>query len=106
MNTAPLPACCMDFDIELLHLLFPDLLPPDGREFVDAHGIWNVKLKDLMAGAVDMGEGVVKIKHRCKQLANDGRCKIYASRPRICRNFDCATRNDCACMGQGLIQVQ
>lgn len=102
-----LPMCCTDMDIELIHLAFPERMPPRGREFIEAHGIARVPLAELMRLAVDMGNGMIKIRHVCDQLdVETGRCGIYDKRPRICRDFDCATRHDCACEGQGLIQVQ
>ena len=101
---ASLPACCMDLDIDVMDFLFPDRLNPEGREFVDAHwpeGVaWMDTVQLLRAGQY-MGAGIVKLKHRCAQLQDDGRCGIYATRPAICRAFDCATRHDCACQGAG-----
>lgn len=106
MNQFRLPACCMDLDISLEDLFFPERMNEEGREFFDAHGLDSIPLRKLRQGARDMGNGMVKIRHRCQQLQDDGRCGIYATRPQICRDFDCATRADCACMGQGLIQIE
>lgn len=103
-----LPACCLDMDIAVFDLMRPDRMSGDGLEFVAAHGITVMGLEDrwgLLKDAVEMGGGIVKIKHRCAQLGDDGRCRIYATRPAICRNFDCMTRHDCACRGQGLVAV-
>lgn len=101
-----LPACCMDLDIDVMDLIFPNRLPPEGREFVSAHGLeWlTVTERDtLLAAGTYQGKGIIKIKHRCAQLQDDGHCGIYATRPAICRTFDCATRHDCACQGAGAL---
>ena len=90
--------CCVDFDIDIAHLIFPERMAPDGREFLAAHGIDSVPLGMLRAGALDLdevSEGTVKIRHRCQQLTDDGLCGIYEQRPAICRSFDCALRDDC-----------
>ena len=98
-----LPACCLDMDIELVDLLFPERMPPEGQEFVRAHGLDHESLGTLRETAMYMGDGLVKILHRCDQLGADGLCKIYDNRPQICRQFDCKTRSDCECKGHGLI---
>lgn len=103
-----LPACCLDMDISVMDLIFPERLQPEGREFFNAHGLDSLTVTErdlLIARGTDMGAGVVKIRHRCAQLTDAGRCAIYADRPAICRNFDCAARHDCACRGQGLVAV-
>jgi Fe-S-cluster containining protein len=103
-----LPACCTDFDIRADHLIFPERMNAEGQAFVETHGIDLVSLLELRAGAEDAGEmdGVplIKIKHRCQHLLDDGSCDIYAERPAICRKFDCRTRKDCACGGKGRIE--
>ena len=86
--------CCMDLTIDPMHLLFPAQLSEDGLEFVRAHGLDFVPLGRLRDGAVAQPNGWVKILHRCRQLTPDNRCQIYAKRPKICREFDCSTRND------------
>ena len=103
-----LPACCMDLELELRQLLFPDTLDADGREFVAAHGLDLVPLYELRGRVVDLGPGAngerrVRLRHRCAQLTDAGLCGIYERRPAICRNFDCGTRSDCACQGSGFI---
>jgi len=95
------PTCCCGLDIEYKDLIFPDGMSLDGQEFSKVHGLGNVILAELQANAMDMGNGMVKIFHRCKQLTDDGLCKIYDNRPKICKNFDCSTRSDCICKGQG-----
>ena len=96
-----LPRCCLDMDIQLIDLVFPARMPRAGQEFVEAHGMSQVTLEELQAGALSLGDGVVRIKHRCQHLADDGSCRIYERRPMLCREFDCSKRNDCACTGTG-----
>ena len=103
MSKKPLPTCCTDMDIDPLHLLFPELMNEDGQEFVKVHGLDSVQLKTLRKDAELLENGFVKIKHRCKQLQDNGQCGIYEDRPLICRTFDCGTREDCACDGSGCI---
>lgn len=110
-----LPACCMDLEIALEHLAFPFRLGAEGMEFIRAHGILDVPLGDLMAGAEDKGDkdgrATVRIYHRCQHLQDNGACDIYARRPKICRDFDCSKRQDCACDREswapaGLLQIE
>ena len=101
-----LPTCCIDFHITLEHLIFPERMGADGWEFVQAHGLNGMTLRDLQSRSQMMDSGEVYIQHRCAQLRDDGRCGIYATRPAICRAFDCSTRKDCDCKGQGLIPVE
>lgn len=102
-----LPMCCTDMDIDMLHLFFPERMSPEGRAFVEAHGISKVPLAELARLAVYQGKRIVKIRHVCDQLdLTTGLCKIYENRPLICRQFDCSTRHDCNCKGQGLIQIE
>lgn len=101
-----LPKCCLDFDLSLEELLFPERLAPEGRVFLAAHGVGRATLDELRAGMVDLGEGRVKVYHRCDQLLDDGRCAIYSRRPQACRDFDCSTRSDCECEGRGFIALE
>jgi Fe-S-cluster containining protein len=87
--------CCEDFNINPLHLVMPHLMGPDGRAFVDAHGIDVETLAELREGAILMDSGEVKIKHRCEKLTDDGLCSIYDARPQICRDFDCKLKTEC-----------
>lgn len=96
-----LPACCCDFELEPLYLLFPDRLDADGQRFIRLHGIDLVLWGELRRGAVEMPGGRVRIMHRCNQLLDDGRCRVYENRPLLCRTFDCASRVDCSCGGRG-----
>ncbi len=89
-------ACCNDLDIRPIDLLLPHLLDADGQAFVKAHGLDRVTLLELQTDAALQANGTVKIKHRCAQLTKDNRCGIYATRPKICREFSCATRVDCS----------
>ena len=105
-----LPACCLDLQLELKQLLFPETLDAPGWEFYSAHGLDKMTLTELQSRSTDLGiqdngERRVRIKHRCAQLQDDGACGIYETRPAICRAFDCATRRDCACGGQGFIPM-
>jgi len=101
MTDRPLPRCCTDMDILLEHLIFPDRMPAEGQEFVEATGLDEKTLAELRVGATDEGNGFVKLQHVCKQLLANGDCGIYETRPAICRKFNCATRDDCACGGEG-----
>ncbi len=108
-----LPACCLDLQLELRQLVFPETLDAAGWEFLQAHGLDRMTLTELQSRSRDLGivdgERRVEIKHRCDQLQDDGRCGIYATRPRICREYDCGKRHeqigDCACKGAGFIAV-
>ena len=95
------PACCQDMDIQVMDLLFPERMSLEGQEFVKAHGVLDVPLSSLPM--LDMGDGMVKIFHRCQHLQEDGKCAIYARRPVICRDYECSRRPDCACHGTGVI---
>jgi Fe-S-cluster containining protein len=101
MYDIKLPTCCMDMDIDLIDLVFPERMSIEGQEFVKAHGLDDKNIRELFSGAIDLGNGRVKIFHRCLQLADDGLCKIYSSRPKICKEFDCSKRSDCSCNGKG-----
>ena len=96
-----LPMCCMDLEINLSDLLFPELMNADGRHFVTVHGLHKLTLGELQANSRLMDNGMVRIAHRCDQLRDDGCCAIYHNRPRICGLFDCTTRSDCECKGSG-----
>ena len=98
-----LPKCCVDFHINPLDLIFPERLPEDGKEFLDAHDIWDIPLRDLLKDSVMNADGSIEVYHRCDKLGDGGLCRIYANRPKICRDYDCSTRKDCACKGKGKI---
>lgn len=91
--------CCTDLDIRLEHLIFPDRMSADGQAFVQAHGLDRVTLGSLRRMALDLGDGIVKIPHRCQYLTPFGLCAIYEARPQICRDFSCQTRQDCTQCG-------
>jgi len=75
------------FEMGYLELLFPDsYLNAEGQSFFDEHG-----LREAVRDNV-----TVKLLHMCHQLDPvTGLCTIYENRPKTCRDFDCATRNDC-----------
>lgn len=104
-DRALLPACCMDFHIDAEHLIFPERMPPEGQEFVRAIGLYDQSLSYLQAAATEQvgadGKKTVYIRHRCQHLQDDGKCGIYASRPKICKTYSCSVRSDCACKGRG-----
>ncbi len=81
--------CCEDLDIKLEDLIFPERMSPEGLAFCEVHGLWDVSLGELQDGAMDLGDGRVKLQHLCRQLMTDGRCAIYETRPTICREFRC-----------------
>jgi hypothetical protein len=91
----------MDMEIKLEHLLFPHRLAEDGWEFVQAHGLDRMTLAELQMRVIDLDDGkpenlgLVRLKHRCQHLTDQGQCDIYATRPKICQEFDCKTRSDC-----------
>ena len=84
--------CCLDMDIDPLDMIFPERMSDAGREFVRAHGLDDAKLIDLRQNALLLENGLVKIQHRCQQLDELGLCRIYESRPEICREYDCSKR--------------
>jgi Fe-S-cluster containining protein len=97
--------CCKDFDIDPLDLLFPERMTEDGIEFMQAHGALEESIEDLLVGAQVLDNGFIKIQHKCNKLNENGLCSIYANRPKICRDFDCSKRSDCACKGKGICQI-
>lgn len=104
MAVKALPTCCLDMEIKVIDLLFPSRMSPEGQEFVAAHGLENMTLEQIRAASYEVGDGVIRLTHRCQKLDDNGRCTIYKSRPAICRTFDCALRHDCACKGKGKIK--
>lgn len=66
----------------------------DGQEFLAVRGLGHATLSSLRYGAIPLPNGRVRLLHRCQQLTADHRCGIYETRPKICREFDCATRED------------
>lgn len=61
---------------------------------------------DLLHAGRELADGQVEIRHRCQHLADDGRCRIYSTRPTICRDYDCGKRRDCTCGGAGWVVVE
>jgi Fe-S-cluster containining protein len=101
-----LPTCCLDLDVALEHLIFPGHMDRDGLEFYRAHGLGSMTLAEIQTHSFNLGlvkdVAMVKIWHRCQHLTDQGLCDIYDRRPKICREFDCARRTDCACKRTGL----
>ena len=50
--------------------------------------LWYLYHEGVYVHADDDGEWSVLFETRCRQLASDLRCGIYAARPHICRSFD------------------
>jgi Fe-S-cluster containining protein len=98
-------ACCKDFDIDPLDLLFPERMNADGLEFMKVHGVFDETIEDLVGAATILENGFIKIQHKCAKLNDNGLCSIYANRPKICRDFDCNLRKDCDCKGKGICQI-
>lgn len=74
------------YKVPFLQLAFPDVyLKPEDVAFFNEHGLFEAIRHNA----------TVKVLHRCDQLLSTGRCGIYEARPKICRDFDCATRQDC-----------
>ena len=75
-----------------IHMTLRQLLLPetfcddDGLALFHEHGLQQA-IKDNLT---------VRLLHRCDQLDERGLCRIYETRPRACREFDCATRTDCS----------
>jgi Fe-S-cluster containining protein len=86
--------CCLDLNLEPIHLFFPERLDEAGQEFLRVRGLSKASLASLRHGAVELPNGRVRLTHRCQQLLPDNRCGIYETRPQICRDFDCSTRED------------
>jgi len=97
----PKPKCCLSLDISFQDLIFPDKLDARGKEFIDARDLGNKKLGDLVKGAVDIGNNMVKLQHRCPKLDERGACSIYENRPAICRDWVCEDKACGFCDGFG-----
>lgn len=70
----------------LAALIRPDVYLDDaGQTFYREHDV-DQMLRDNVT---------VRLLHRCQHLASDNSCSIYDLRPTICRDFDCALREDC-----------
>ena len=95
-NMKDLPACCMSMDINIDDLIFPDGMDERGKKFFDVYGVKDVKLDEIIKNSTDLGNGMIKINLRCKQLADNGLCKIYKDRPQICRDWSCKGIKKCS----------
>jgi Fe-S-cluster containining protein len=70
--------CCRYFAL-------PIETPESREDFDDVR--WYLCHKDISV-FVEEGDWYINIKNRCKYLSgNDYRCRIYAERPRICRQY-------------------
>ena len=74
------------YKISALGLIRPDIyLDAEGQEFYRENNLDDLLRKN----------GQIRLIHRCNHLAKDNSCSIYSLRPQICRDFDCAQRDDC-----------
>ncbi len=69
-----LPKCCTELEIDLLDLFFPAQMPSDRRKFVEAHGVYDLPLKELLKNPKYLGNGRIIIYYRSKQIRPDGKC--------------------------------
>lgn len=77
----------MTYRISVLGLIRPDLyLDASGQAFHTEHQLDTLVRDNVM----------VRVKHRCQHFDVDRSCRIYESRPLICREFNCALRDDCS----------
>jgi len=55
-------------------------------------GVRSEQMKELVSAHYGKPVEVVffNVTHRCAQLDDDNRCKIYDTRPQTCRDFYCA----------------
>jgi len=72
------------FKFSARQLLWPEVYLAEGvdRDLFYRHDL-DVAIRE---------NAVVRVQHRCEQLTADGLCAVYPSRPKLCREFDCATR--------------
>jgi hypothetical protein len=75
-----LPKCCTELDIKLMDLFFPSRMTPERRKFVEAHGIYDLPLREVIKNDAYLGEGKVKLFYQSRQLGEDGKCKICEER--------------------------
>lgn len=91
--------CCREIELPLLFLIFPEKMSPEDRKLLVVHGLDDLTVGELRAGATyeRAQDTVVRFKHVCLQLTAENRCALYGTpeRPQACGTFDCATRTDC-----------
>lgn len=98
----PCGKCCEDFNIDPLHLLDIDRLPPSGREYVETIGVAAMSIDErvkLLLSGTRLPTGNVHVTYRCTHLTEEKLCDIYEHRPQICREFNCESRADRLCGG-------
>jgi len=78
----------LTFRMTLRQLLFPDVYLAEGADR-------KVFYQHDLDQAIREND-TIRVRHRCDQLDDAGLCRIYATRPRACREFACATREDCS----------
>ena len=71
-------ACCRYLAIEIDE-------PKSARDFDDIR--WYV-MHEGISVFVEDGDWYIQIQTRCKNLGDDNRCRIYDSRPEICREYE------------------
>jgi hypothetical protein len=69
-----LPKCCTELEIDLLDLLIPAQMPSDKRKFIEAHGIYDLSIRDMSKNITYLGNGRVKFLYRSRQIRPDGKC--------------------------------
>ena len=62
--------------------------PDDYAEFDDIR--WFLLHKDVSVHVDDAGDWYISIANHCKMLGRDNCCKIYETRPTICRKYEMA----------------
>ena len=73
-------ACCR-------YVALPIDTPENARDFDDMR--WYV-MHENIAVFVEDGEWFIQIHNTCRNVQADGRCRIYATRPAICREYTSA----------------
>lgn len=86
--------CCKDMDIELKHLISPELyLDEDAQYFLKLWGLEQYSLEFIRQNSTLLGSGEkVKIRIPCSQLTEEGLCSVYERRPQLCREYRCESR--------------
>ncbi len=86
--------CCKDMDIELQHLMFPELyLSEDAQYFLKLWNVGRLPLNELRSHLEVIGDGKkVKVRVPCAQLTEEGLCGVYDQRPQLCREYSCESR--------------
>ncbi len=94
METKFCSKCCQDFDIEPMHLLFPEMfLTEDAQYFMKAWNLERLTLEELRESIEVLTFNKVKVRVPCDKLTPEGLCSIYEQRPQLCREYRCETRH-------------